>query len=399
MRMSLTTASPKDIGGVLRTRLLARRGEIAQTIQARVQAVSPAEGGEDPEYEEGLRSAVQAAVEYAIAMIEIPEGEDPEAPPPILLEQARSAARRGVGLDVVLRRYCIGYALLGNVLVEEAAASGVLGETSLRRLLWRQADLFDRLIVAVSSEHASELRPRPQSPSRRRLERIERILAGEPLDLLDSGYELDGWHVGIVGEDATAADAIRSLERSLDRRLILVERPSGGVWAWLGGRDRLSPDAVERQLAETRPRRSHIAIGEAGAGRAGWCRTHQQARAALPIVRQSEAGFVRYRDVALLSSVSRDRLLATSLRELYLTPLAKGADGGKTLIETLRAYFASDRNISATAAALEVNRRTVTNRLRTVEERIGCSLLTGTAELEAALRLEELESSPAGYTG
>ncbi|HWC47817.1 MAG TPA: helix-turn-helix domain-containing protein, partial [Solirubrobacterales bacterium] len=92
-------------------------------------------------------------------------------------------------------------------------------------------------------------------------------------------------------------------------------------------------------------------------------------------------------DVAVLASLLRDDLGATSLRQLYLEPLESMRDGGKAARETLRAYFATQRNVSSTAAALGVDRRTVTNRLRAVEELFGRPLADFATDLEMALRL------------
>jgi DNA-binding PucR family transcriptional regulator len=86
-----------------------------------------------------------------------------------------------------------------------------------------------------------------------------------------------------------------------------------------------------------------------------------------------------------------DDLLATSLRELFLAPLEQERDGGRVLLETLRIYFSADRKVSSAAAALGVTRRTVANRLRTVETRLGCSLRSVAAEMEAALQLRNLQ--------
>ncbi len=52
--------------------------------------------------------------------------------------------------------------------------------------------------------------------------------------------------------------------------------------------------------------------------------------------------------------------------------------------ETLRAYFAADRNISSTAAALGVDRRTVTNRIRAIEDLFGRPLKDFATDLETA---------------
>ena len=98
---------------------------------------------------------------------------------------------------------------------------------------------------------------------------------------------------------------------------------------------------------------------------------------------------LRYADVALLASVLRDDLAVASLHELYLEPLERERDGGRAARETLRAYFAAERNISSTAAALGIDRRTVTNRIRAFEELFGRSIKECAAELEIALQLDE----------
>jgi DNA-binding PucR family transcriptional regulator len=60
----------------------------------------------------------------------------------------------------------------------------------------------------------------------------------------------------------------------------------------------------------------------------------------------------------------------------------------------LRAYLSARRNASATAAALGVSRQTVNKRLRTAEKRLGRYLDECMPEIEAMLRLDELELLP-----
>jgi DNA-binding PucR family transcriptional regulator len=91
----------------------------------------------------------------------------------------------------------------------------------------------------------------------------------------------------------------------------------------------------------------------------------------------------------VLASILRDDLGTISLRHLYLEPLESGRDGGKVARETLRAYFATERNISSTAATLGVDRRTVTNRIRAIEELFGRPLGDFATDLETALRLAD----------
>src|ERR1019366_2130810 len=135
-----------------------------------------------------------------------------------------------------------------------------------------------------------------------------------------------------------------------------------------------------------------LAIGEASVGIDGWRLTHRQAQAAMLVALRRPQRITWYSDVALLAAVLRDQELARSLVEVHLSPLEDQKDGGAVARRTLRAYFAAGCNAATAAAALGVNRHTVERRLHTVEEKLGRLLHTCHAELEVALRLDELES-------
>ena len=96
---------------------------------------------------------------------------------------------------------------------------------------------------------------------------------------------------------------------------------------------------------------------------------------------------MRYAEVALLASMLRDDLLVSSLEEIYLAPLARERDGGVVARATLRAYFATERNVSSAAAVLGVSRQAVGRRLKAIEQRLGRPLNECAVEIEAALRL------------
>lgn len=378
----------EEIRRSLTSRLRERRAEIEQAALARVHSVSGSIGSSDPEYLEGLRAAVSAALDYGIDAIERPD-DDPAPIPTVLFSQARLAVRHGVKLETVLRRYVAGYALLGDFLIEESARGGALDAASLKELLRVQAVVLDHLLSAVSDEYAREAKVRPRSTEQRRVERVERLLAGELLDTAELGYDLDAHHIGTISRGPGAAEAMHELAKALDRRCLIVRRDESTVWGWFGSR-KTDTDEFERHILESWPAQVSLAIGEPGLGFAGWRLTHGQAKAALPIARARASGPVRYADVALLASIRQDDVLVASLRTLYLAPLAKAPDGGTVLRQTLRAYFATQRNVSSAAAVLSVHRRTVTNRLRAVEEHLGRSFDDCAVDLEMALRLEEL---------
>jgi PucR C-terminal helix-turn-helix domain/GGDEF-like domain len=371
-------------------RLRARRPQIEDALLTRAVAVSGSTSG-DPECNHGVRSAVRAALDHALAALERP-GEDPPLPP-VLLAQARMAARDGVALDVVQRCYIAGHALLVDFFVEDAGAVA-LGLAALQILLRTLARCLDCVLVLVGEEHARELEACHCSAEQRDAERIDRLLAGELPGLSQFSYKFETHHLGIVAKGPEAAGVIRSLAASLDRRLLSVQRQDGEVWAWLGGRLPVDPRALQDA---TRSPDVFLAFGEPAQGMGGWRLTHRQAKAAMAVALRIPKSSVYYAEVALLASIFHDHLLSTSLRQLYLTPLEAGRDGGGSARETLRAYFATERNVSAAAAALGVSRRTVANRLRAVEDHLGRPLSTCAAEMEIALKLHDLEPVPVGH--
>jgi hypothetical protein len=262
----------------------------------------------------------------------------------------------------------------------------------VQRIARQQAGLFETVIKTVSAEHGREVRRLSQSPAGRRAERIHRMLEGEPVDSSVLAYNLDNWHLGVHGSGREAGATVRNLAAALDRSLLLLPDDEDTIRAWLGGARQQSVDRALTWARENSPSGVTLAFGEEAAGVQGWRLTHMQAVAGLPIALQSGERAVRYADVALTASIVRDGLLTESLRIRYLIPLAADRDGGETLRATLRAYFATERHVSSAAAVLGVSRRTVANRLRSVEAILGRPLGAIMTELDAALRIDSLDS-------
>lgn len=387
-RASASTRSLDEACSTLASSLRGRLPELEATITTRVHAISDPGEVADPTYLHSLRGAITAALDYGLAVIELGERRAPSIPPALLAE-ARLAARAGVPLDTVLRRYCAGNALLGDFLVDEAERTDIPGP-ALRRLQRRQATLFDHLLEAVSKEHVREAKSWPSSSAERRRECVKGLLAGELVDHSELGYDLDAHHLALMAKGEGAPEVMRVLAGKLDRRLLAVRREEESIWAcWLGGRSALGTESALRALGEISLERVFVTVGEPGEGLAGWRFSHRQAKAALPIAERRGQPILRYSEVALLASILRDDLVATSLHQLYLEPLENARDGGKMARETLRAYFAAERNISSTAAVLGVDRRTVTNRIRAIEDLFGRPLKDIATELETALQLDE----------
>ena len=384
--------SDRAARSTLHKRLGTRREEIEGAALVRVNAIADSSEAADPTYVEGLKGAVTAALDYALGTIDH-SGEREPPVPVTLLAQARMAARSGVSLDTVLRRYFTGYSLLGYFLIEEASRDGLMGGAELQSLIGTQASLFDHLVVAVSDEYKREVESRAEGAEQRRAETVRRLLGGEPLDISSFGYRFEAWHLGIVLTGPPTDTFLQGLASKLERGLLLVRPARDTVWAWFGGPDRMDPTRLLAELSSRDAGGYRLTVGEPGEGLTGWRLTHRQAAAAFPLAQRGNHHSLCYADVALLASVLQDDLLVRSLRRFYLEPLEAERDGGQALRETLRAYLETNGSLSSAAAALNVSPRTISNRLRRYEELIGRSLHSGLSDVEIALRLHELDAA------
>jgi AcrR family transcriptional regulator len=152
-------------------RLRARRSEIDEAIFARVSDLAPdAVGLADPGYVAGLRAAITAAVDFVLDGLE-QDGESDRSEigqptPSAVVVQARRAARVGVGLDTVLRRYVAGLAVLEDFVMQEADHSALEGERiALRGVLEASASLLDRLLPSVIGAYMQEVEPAGRTPA------------------------------------------------------------------------------------------------------------------------------------------------------------------------------------------------------------------------------------------
>jgi PucR C-terminal helix-turn-helix domain/GGDEF-like domain len=385
-------SSLEDARAVLTRSLEARRAEIEKALLDRLRTVE-ATADSDPCYLESMRNNVMVTLDYYLAAL---EGAEEPAVPSALLAQTRRASHAGVGLDTVLQRCFAGRLVLAEFLIDEVERAG-FSRSMLRQLrdLQRSREaIFDRMLSAVSEEYTREAEKRSASSEQRRAEQVRKLLAGEMVDTSQFAYDFDGQHLGLIALGSGAEKEVRKLGAALDRRVLCVSADEDTVWAWLGGRTASDSAQVARHAAEHWPDHISLAIGEPGSGLADWRLSHEQASAAMPIIlrRRSEV-VVRYGEVALLASIISDDLLATSLHRLYLEPLEVGRDGGEVAKETLRAYFDAERNVSAAAANLRISRQAVNSRIRVIEERLGCPLRSCAAEVEAVLRLADLDSA------
>lgn len=368
-----------------------RQLEIEEAIFARVVGcVNDPVGVRDVGYLAGLRATVSAVVEYGLVGIDV--GVERSGPvPSVAILQAQQAVRLGVGLETVLCRYIAGHKLLVDLFTREAQA--ISSERGLlSHVVDVQGSLLERLVSSITCEYMSQLECVANSREQSRSELVQAFLDGATVDSALLGYEMEAWHVGVIARGPVAQRALRVLAANLGYRLLAVERGNNIVWGWLGGKRRLAVGDLEGVLSSSDwSVEVALAVGEPAQGIDGWRQTHRQAQETLKVLQARQKGFLSYADAMILGLVLQNDLAARSLRSIYLAPLGPRCGQGVVARHTLRAYFKAGGNAVAAGKELGVTSKTIRRRVREIEQRIGRPLVTCSAELEIALRFEDLE--------
>jgi hypothetical protein len=373
----------------LAERLRDKVPELEETIYASVDSL-PGEGGDSaPIYVAGLRAAIREVILLAIEAIEADD--DGDRPPPFAaLAQARRAARSGVPLETVLRRYAAGErAFLSAALTLAAFDLSSEAYDAVRATL---GATVDGLMAAVAHEYELEqdrLRKAPDDP---RFERIRRLLKGEVSLEEIAGYQLNIWHVAIVSEAALDRNVFGRITRSGGVQRLVVGAERGQTWAWLGAS---TSRAVETGLDElyrlTLPDQFTMGRGEPRFGMAGFCLSHQEAMIGLEAQGLLHQSIVRGAEAVLAVAVMRDSSFLEAIKASFLEPLdIAGSRAGVDLRRTVRAYLATGQNATNAAAKLGVERRTVASHIRICERAIGRTVEECHAQLQVALDVERM---------
>lgn len=390
--MTVDPTAPSTYRAELCDRLRMRIPEVQDAIAAKLIASSLGSSVQgEADLERGQRESVRACIDLTLLAIEH-DADWTEVPVPVAaVMQVQRVARLGLSLQAVLSRYIDGYDVLWDFALEEIEAAelseidrAALLHTASRRL----ALVVGKVLPLVAATHAETASVGAQSRRGRTTAIVEALLSAAKVSTDELDYDVDAAHIGIVATGARAESVVRRLVAADGRPSLVVPRADGTVWAWLqaGQTSDLALAAIDRSFTEG----VRLAIGVEGSGRSGFRATHRQAQAAMQVALCQRNFITRYADVLLLVPAVTDRDCGDSLISIYLSPLEESRERNPSLKETLRAYFEAELNTSATAARLNVDRHTAKTRLREIEERLGWVIHVRHAELEVALRLDEL---------
>ena len=359
------------------------------SVGTRVSAISDPHQVADPAYLERPEAALAAAVEYAARVLELGERRAPGRARRCCSPQARLDARDGVAArhrpaPLLRRQHAVRRLPRRRGRARRGAERGPAPAAAPSRR---------RSSTACSPRSAPNTRARPRAgraapPSGAASASKACSPASSSTDS-ELGYDLDGHHLALMAKGDGAPRRCAPWPSRLDRGCSLVQPRGETVWAcWLGGtaaaRGRARRCGRSREIALTGlrhrrragrgPRRLAVQPPP-GEGRAADRRTPAQST-------------LRYADVAILASILRDDLVATSLHQLYLEPLAVAGQRQGRAGDAAR-LLRAERNISSTAAALGVDRRTVPTacaRSKTLSDAPSADFAT---EMDAALRLAD----------
>ena len=282
-----------------------------------------------------------------------------------------------------MRRYIAGRAVIDSFLLRSAHRNSRLRRADIPHLLSPLHPAFDRLVESASAKFHAEVLQRPVA----RVSCLAVCLGCSPaspsVPVISATTSLDTIKRPYV--QAPMPFPYCSMSRATSVASFFGFRPHRG---------RLGMDRDEVQIGLRKPSRDCRALPEPRAftGPRGKLRcvtgfrlSHEQARIAFAHGMGRDRSITTYPDVAVPASLTRDRLLSTSLQRRYMVPLEAERDGGATLRQTLRVYYATNRNAASTAAKLGIARQTVAARLRLVESLLCVALPDCATEVELAL--------------
>ncbi|WP_149359240.1 PucR family transcriptional regulator [Lolliginicoccus suaedae] len=355
---------------------------------------------DDDELRRDLDASTRGQVRAFIAAISNEQAE--YQPPPAAIALARTVARRGMDVKVLLRIYGTGRTTAINILTEIVQSVPVDAERKMNALItfWQSAISWlelstDVLLAAYTSERATLER----GATARRADTIHALLDGAtiPIDTASTrlDYPLRPWHTAMIlwsGTDDTEAlghreQVIRRAARALDAHGRVISVPSGarGHWAWIATELPASTDAI---AGIDLPPGTRIAVGSPARGSSGFRQSHLDAVAAQQIatVSTSTRACTLYHQVEIPYLLSRDTNALRQFLARALGPLAAPTEHAARLRDTVAEYIRTGGSPTDAARTLQVHKNTVRYRIEQAFTELGVPHDGDHADLGLALR-------------
>jgi DNA-binding PucR family transcriptional regulator len=385
---------------------------IDQIASSMVDAMSSGvpEAGADPDIHADALSASRETARGFLAGL----GSDPwvvEGTPPGLADLARTLARRGLDITVLMKLVRYGQAVFWPAIMDTAERA-VDNPSARMRLLAVVFERFGNYVETLLDDTVTvfqlERDQRMRGTHARRQEVIESLIAGEAPSIDGAsrvlGYELRRSHTALALWDSRgsheALDRLEALAQEIAsalgaRRALSTPSGSRGIWAWIPTD---GPPTVPQRSA-VGALRAHAglraAIGQPGTGMSGFRRSHEEALAAqrIALTDGRDELVTWYSDVEIVSLLSYDARGARALVARELAGLT-GLDGqSEKLRRTTLAYVRCGCSATAAGRELGVHTNTVRYRIERAQEALGRPLQGQELRLQLGLMLVESAGS------
>lgn len=330
--------------------------------------------------------------------------------PPPAADLARSIARRGLDLGILLKVYRVANDQVWEyftAITDEIPADGP-DRTEVLKFLWGRGgrwinDAIEQLILVYLAERDAVL----HGALARRTETVQALLRGDPVPVDTAsrhlGHQLRAQQTGMVlWVDASLSEAslapLDTVARAIAAALgaphpLTLPVGSRELWLWLGTRREPDLDGLEAVLAEHSDRApgTRLAVGCTAPGVEGFRTSHREAVDAQRCAVSGAAGrstppVTLYADVELVCLVADQPEAMAVLVARELGRLAEPDPALDKVRETVGFYLRSGCNVEATAAQLTIHKNTVRYRLAQAEELLGHPLTQRRTEIDLALR-------------
>ncbi|MEV6658271.1 PucR family transcriptional regulator [Nocardia fluminea] len=330
-------------------------------------------------------------------------------PPAEAVDGARTVARRGYGVDMLLKTYRAAQRGLWRYITQVLHQQ--IPDPELREavlvIFWEHSTLWlDTCLDGIVAAYMNEREHHTRDADAQRAEIVQAILRGEPAPAPgspdDLAHPMDNVHVALIlwtDPEVPARHAtglLREHAAHIAHALgaappLLVSSGVHGLWAWVGTASH-PPDIAAVPVPPSA--HVHVAIGTPRPGLAGFRRSHAEACAAQRIASsaQNATAVTAYQDVDLVCLLTGDGDL-DSVRALIERELGRLADRSETsarLRDTVCEFLRAGSNVDATANRLGVHGNTVRYRLKQAERRLGHAIESRRVHIELALRCLEV---------
>lgn len=350
----------------------------------------------DVESRPELRGAEEASIQANLSAAIRALGSDrrpPSPPPSEAVDEARVTARAGIPLESLIHTYRVGHAVVWEHALDRLEEMDFDASTKHAARAIGSRYLFeyvDAISLLVTKEYMAERDRIMRTGIQRRVQLVRDVLAGATVGASDLGYDLDAGHVALVVDGPQAEAYLDDVRKATARSMLTVAVSDEVVWAWLGSHAELRTDFWKTMAGLPPLDGTTVAIGSPCWGAEGFREGHAQAQAAHGVALRTAQPVVRYSDVALEATLMSDGDAARRFVAHELSLLAGDDERATTHRRTLEAYLGTGMNASAASAMLKVSDRTIAYRIRRIEEILGRTVTSRSAELAAALRLRRI---------